>query len=195
MAKKIMIVTGSPRKGGNTMTLAAWVAEGAREAGAEVEIVNAAALDYKTNGCTACNGCQESEKYGCIIKDEASPIIARIPEMDVLVLATPIYFMGFSAQIKLLLDRFYSLMKINPEDHTFKHELGDMEWALIASGGGDEGSGLGLVEANMNAIAGFFQKKPKVLKVPFAPAAPGEIDTNLELKDKALDFGQGLSMD
>ena len=51
MSKKIMIICGSPRKKGNTMTLVNWVKSGAEEAGAKVELVDAAHLKYKTNGC------------------------------------------------------------------------------------------------------------------------------------------------
>lgn len=192
MSKKMMIVTGSPRKGGNTAKLASWVAEGAKEAGAEVEIIDAAHLKYKTNGCTACMGCQQSEEFKCIIKDEASDIIARIPEQNVLILASPVYFMGFSAQIKLFLDRMFSLFKISSADNEYKHCLQNTDMALIAVAGGDEGSGLNLIKANMDAIAGFMGKKAECFTLPFAPEDPGELDSNLELKDKAYAFGAEL---
>ena len=146
MGKKILIVTGSPRKQGNTNTIAGWVADAAREAGAEVRLVNAATLKYKTGGCMACMGCQESEEYRCVIKDEASDIIASIPEYDVLVLASPVYFFSVTAQIKPFIDRMYCLTKFS--DTSIQTALDHTEFGLIADGAGDMGSGLDLVEKN-----------------------------------------------
>ena len=141
MAKKIMIVTGSPRSNGNTNTLAGWIAEAARGEGAEVEVVNAASLDYKVNGCIACMGCQALPEYECVVHDAAVPILARMPKADVLVFATPVYFFGISAQLKLLMDRMFSLVKLKPEENKLEHAMGGKTLALVASGGGDVGSG------------------------------------------------------
>lgn len=193
MAKKVMIICGSPRENGNTMTLAGWVAEGARAAGADVEIVDAAKLKYKVNGCTACMACQKMEQYRCVIDDEATPVLARIPEKDVLVFATPVYFMGFSAQTKLLMDRMFSLVKIKGEDYTLAPGYAEIDYALIASGGGRMEDGLNLVEENMKAIAAFAKKTAKSLLVPFAPLEPGAIASNEELRKKAMAFGEELA--
>lgn len=192
MSKKVMILTGSPRKGGNTAVVSNWVAEGARDAGAEVETIDVARLEYKTNGCTACNGCKQTELFKCIIKDEASEILSRMPEQDAIVFATPVYFMGFSAQIKLLLDRMYSLIRID-EAGKIEHKLHKPVIALIATAGGDEGSGINLVKSNIDAVAGFLGKPAKKFAVPFAPSEPGEIETNVELKEKAMAFGSELA--
>jgi multimeric flavodoxin WrbA len=191
MGKKIMIVCGSPRKSGNTALLAEWVAEGAREVGADVEIVDAAHLKYKTNGCTACMGCQESEEYRCIIKDEASDLIASIPEKDILVFASPVYFFGLSAQTKLFMDRMYSLFKFR--DGKLIHKLKDIELALIADAAGDLGSGLDITDATIKKLAGFLGRKHKSLLVPNTPQDPGETTTHQELREKAMDFGAGLA--
>lgn len=193
MAKKVMIVCGSPRENGNTMTLAGWVAAGARGAGAEVEIVDAAKLKYKVHGCIACMGCQKTGEYRCVIDDEAAPVLARIPEQDVLVFATPVYFMGFSAQIKLLIDRMFSLVKIKGDDYTLAPGFAEIDYALIASGGGREEDGLNLVEENMKAIADFAKKSSRSLLVPFAPLEPGAIASNEELREKAMAFGAELA--
>lgn len=193
MAKKVMIICGSPRENGNTMTLAGWAAEGARGAGADVEIVNAAKLRYAVNGCTACMGCQRSEEYRCVIDDEASAVLARIPGKDVLVFATPVYFMGFSAQTKLLMDRIFSLVKIKGEDFTLAPGYDEIDYALIASGGGGIEDGLNLVEETMKAIAAFGKKSPKSLLVPRAPFEEGAIASNEELRERATAFGAELA--
>lgn len=191
MNRKIMIITGSPRKDGNTNTVAKWVAFGAREHDAEVEFVDAARLNYKTNGCTACMGCQESDDYRCIIKDEASEIIARVPDQDIVVFASPVFFFNFNAQTKLIMDRMYSLIKFR--NGQIIHRLNNTEFALIGTAGGDIGSGLDILEATMKKITGFFGKIPKCLLVPNTPHELGEIAMNIELKEKAVAFGAELA--
>ena len=136
MAKKIMVLCSSPRKDGNTNTVVNWAVEAATEAGAEVETIDVANLNYKVNGCIACMKCQQSEKFECAVADDAQPIIARIPEFDVLVLATPIYFMGPNAQLKLIVDRTFSLFKFNPQTEEITHNLAGKTLALIATAAG-----------------------------------------------------------
>jgi multimeric flavodoxin WrbA len=82
MAKKIMVLIGSPRKNGNTSTIADWFAEGAKAAGAGVEVINITQLKSKFGGCIACMGCQKSDKYECQVQDEVQPVLARMPKAD-----------------------------------------------------------------------------------------------------------------
>lgn len=193
MAKKIMIISGSPRDNGNTLTVADWVSTGATDAGATVEIVRADRIPSKERGCTACMGCQNSEKFGCVIKDDISTIIAKIPEQNVLVLASPVYFMGFSAQIKCIIDRLYSLFKITKDGKGITHALQGTDFALIATAAGSYDHGLNLLEDNMKAIAGFFGKNYSSLLVPHAPVKLGAIITDSKLLEKALAFGKELA--
>ncbi len=190
--KKIMFICGSPRENGNTMALVNWAAEAAREAGAEVEIVLADKLKYGVNGCIACMGCQQSEDYVCVVKDEATPILARMPEQDVLVFATPVYFMGFSAQLKLILDRMCSLVKIRGEEVEFAPGLKEADFALIATAGGKMDEGLQLTVDTMEAAAAFFGRPLKKLLFPLAPMEAGKMEGNEEWKAKAVEFGKSL---
>ena len=141
MSKKIMILSGSPRKNGNTNTVVGWFIEGAREAGAEVELIDAASLKSKFNGCIACLGCQKSDKFECEVDDEIKPVLAQIPEKDVLVFATPVYFFGPNAQLKLILDRMYSLIKFKPYTREIVHNLIHIKLGFISTGGGDFNGG------------------------------------------------------
>jgi len=191
MSKKIMIICGSPRKKGNTMTLVNWVKTGAEEAGAKVELVDAAHLDYKTNGCIACYGCQQSDEYKCVIKDAAAEILARMPQQDVIIFATPVYFMGVSAQLKLMLDRMFSLVKIYP-DGSFKHCLQKPKFGFIVTAGGDENSGLNLTIDNIKSATDFFGKTLEVFSLPLAPMNPEDLLSNSALKEKTLNFGKKL---
>ena len=101
MNKKILILSSSPRKGGNSETLAAAFAKGAQEAGNRVETVY---LREKQVGF--CKGCFACQKLGhCVIQDDAVEIAAKMHDADVLVFATPVYYYCVSGQLKTMLDR------------------------------------------------------------------------------------------
>ena len=101
MNKKVLILSSSPRKGGNSETLAAAFAKGAQEAGNQVEIIY---LREKKYGF--CKGCLACLKLGhCVIDDDAVEIAAKMHDADVLTFATPIYYYSVSGQLKTMLDR------------------------------------------------------------------------------------------
>ena len=101
MNKKVLIISSSPRKNGNSETLAASFAKGAQEAGHQVETVY---LREKQYGF--CKGCFACLKLGhCVIKDDAVEIAAKMHDADVLVFATPVYYYSVSGQLKTMLDR------------------------------------------------------------------------------------------
>lgn len=193
MAKKVMVLTGSPRKNGNTNTVAQWFIEGAIEAGATIDVVDVAQLKSKFNGCISCMGCQKSEKFECAVEDDVKPVLARIPDMDVVVFATPVYFFGPSAQIKLLVDRMYSLIKLDPAKGSYNNNVGKVRFALIATAGGDINPGLSLVEQTFKTIAGFVGKGMDSLLVPFASPYSDDLKQDAALREKAIAFGRKLS--
>ena len=101
MSKRVLIISSSPRKGGNSETLTAAFAKGAQAAGHHVETVY---LREKQYGF--CKGCFACLKLGrCVIKDDAVEIAAKMHEADVLVFATPVYYYSVSGQLKTMLDR------------------------------------------------------------------------------------------
>lgn len=93
---------GSPNKNGSTSLLAEEFARGAREAGHNVERINAAHADV--HPCTGCIHC--GYEGPCVQKDGVDAIRAKILSADMMVFATPLYYYGMSAQLKALLDRF-----------------------------------------------------------------------------------------
>ena len=193
MEKKLMFICGSPRENGNTLTVVNWVASAAREGGASVEIIRADQVSFKERGCIACMGCQKSDQYRCVIKDEASSIVARFPEQDAIIFASPVYFMGLSGQIKLLIDRMYSLFKITQDGKQINHPMQNVNFALIATSAGAAEHGLNLLTDNVKAIAGFFGKELKTLAIPHAPIKPGAIVSNSKILESALKFGKELA--
>ena len=103
MGKKVLIITGSPRLKGNTNVLVTAFASGAVAAGNEVEVFDAATANL--NGCHADKSC---EQRGCCgQKDDGVRMNELMREADVLVLASPVYWSGFTSQIKTAIDRFY----------------------------------------------------------------------------------------
>ena len=101
MNKKVLILSSSPRKGGNSEALASIFAKGAQEAGNQVETVY-----LRENQYGFCKGCLACQKLGhCVIKDDAVEIAAKMHDADVLVFATPVYYYSVSGQLKTMLDR------------------------------------------------------------------------------------------
>lgn len=187
-----MILCGSPRKKGNTNRIVAWLTECLTQSGASPEVVDTTRLDYKTLGCIACMGCQKSDDFVCTLDDEAVPILAQIPEQDLIVVATPVYWFAPTAQIKVFADRMFSLIKLNPETGETVHHMGGKTLALIATGGGDIESGLNCVDMTFSTAAQFMDMRYKRLLVPSSPSEPAAIEEDFDLKDRVITFGHQL---
>lgn len=96
----VLGILGSPRKRGNTAILLETFLEGAREAGAETIMLDAAA---NISGCNSCNACQDTGV--CVLNDDMSRVYGSIQRAEVIVLGTPLYFSGMSSQLKAVIDR------------------------------------------------------------------------------------------
>jgi multimeric flavodoxin WrbA len=101
----ILILSGSPRRGGNTELLVEAFVKGASQKH-HVEVVSV--HDYKVNPCMGCNACFKNENNACIQKDDMSLIYDKMAVADMLVIASPVYFYGLSAQLKAVIDRFHN---------------------------------------------------------------------------------------
>jgi len=189
MAKKILILSGSPKKDGNTAALIKWFAEGARSKGADVEIVQTAFLKYKSNGCASCRSCQKIKKYECVINDEARPVLAKMRGVDAIVMATPLYFYGPSAQLKLIFDRMFSLYKWDNKAGAMKTPLKGKTLAVIASA--YEDIGLDILEKPFKLTAGYTDMKFKSLLIPNAGES-GDIKNSAAIRNKAISFGKQI---
>lgn len=100
--KKVLILSGSPRRGGNSDTLCDRFMEGALEAGNEVEKIFVAGK--KIAPCMACYYCR-THRGACAIKDDMADVLQKMIDADVIVLSSPVYFYSISAQLKALIDR------------------------------------------------------------------------------------------
>lgn len=103
--KKVLIISSSPRRNGNSELLCKQFLKGAKEAKTDVEMVNI--NDYHIAPCIACEYCRRHTRT-CFKKDDANTIIQKMIEADIWVLATPVYFYSMSAQLKTLIDRMFA---------------------------------------------------------------------------------------
>ena len=101
MCKKVLVLSSSPRKGGNSDTLCDQFIKGAQESGNDVEKIYL--RNKRINYCTGCGTCNLQKP--CPQKDDAAEVIDKMVKADVIVLATPVYFYTMSAQMKTLIDR------------------------------------------------------------------------------------------
>ena len=102
MDKNVLILSSSPRKGGNSELLCDQIIKGAQEAGHQAEKISL--REKKINYCTGCGTCVNGTK-GCSQKDDMSEVLEKMIAADVIVMATPVYFYTMCGQMKTLIDR------------------------------------------------------------------------------------------
>ena len=103
--KKVVVVTSSPRKGGNSETLARKFAEGAIAAGNEVEFI--AVRDVNLKFCIGCMYCHTHDR--CVLDDGMNALYKKVQNADVIAFATPVYYYAVCGQLKTFLDRLNPL--------------------------------------------------------------------------------------
>lgn len=102
---KVLAISCSPRKGGNTEVLLAEALEGARECGAETEF-----LSVRGKNIQPCDGCDTCSTSGeCHIKDDMPEFYAKMRAAQGIIFGTPVYWYSVTAQAKLIIDRSYAL--------------------------------------------------------------------------------------
>ena len=117
MAKNVVVLFASPRKGGNSDLLCDQFIRGATEAGHQVEKIFL--RDKRINYCTACDACQRNGGK-CVQTDDMADILDKMISADVIVMATPVYFYTMNGQMKTLIDRNYArYTKISGKDFYF----------------------------------------------------------------------------
>ncbi len=155
---QILAFNGSPRKNGNTSLLIASILEGARSKGAQTTEVRL--HDISMKGCRGCLSCRTDIGH-CKQKDDLSPYLEEIKSATGIVMGCPIYMYRISGQMKLLVDRMYSLYANLPQGGYKSMVPAGKTYALVVSQGADNadlyqksirylagmtGSGLGMKE-------------------------------------------------
>ncbi len=186
MSKNILIIKGSPRERGNSAVLANQVAAGAQAAGGEVESVYLHGLDIR-----ACDGCDLCAPAGasCAIEDGMQPLYPKIAAADAIVLASPVYWFTFSAQMKLFIDRCYAFQSSRWQG------LGHKKFGLVLTYGDTDLYTSGAI----NAIHTFetlcrFLRSEIVDMVYGTMLNVGEAEKRTELMEQAYKLGQKLAV-
>lgn len=152
---KILGLSCSPRRQGNTEILLGQALQGAQDEGAEVELYSVSGKDIRPcDGCGACN-----ETGECHIKDDMKNIYSKLLEADGIIFGTPIYFYSMTAQAKMIIDRTIAL---NRPERSLANKVG----GVIVTGGS-----LGLVDALKDLY--FYMVTRQMLPANFVAAYPG----------------------
>ena len=186
--RKIVILMGSPRKAGNSATLARQLAAGARKNGAQVESFYLHELDIQP--CDACDSCRGSSADDCILEDGMRELYPKLREADTFVIASPIYWFNMSAQTKLFMDRCYAFG--GPEGHTLK---GKRVGIVLSYADPDP-----FISGAVNALRTFQDSYryigAEIVGMVYGSAGdPGEIAQNQEVMEQAYGLGEKLAAD
>lgn len=179
---KVVGFVGSPRKEGNTDILVSEALNGAEKAGAEVQKVFLNDLDISP--CQACESCLKTGS--CCTDDDMQPLYDVIVQADAVIIGTPVYWWGPSAQTKVFFDRWYAFLGENSPKMKGKR-------AGVICVHGDE------KPDTARHIIGMFEDAFSYLEMPFeeklavAAEGLGSVKNNAEALRKARDLGRRLA--
>lgn len=179
MGKNVLVVSASLRPTSNSHALALAFAEGAREAGHDVETVS---LRGKRIGfCRGCLACQA--EAACPLDDDAAAIVERIVAADVIAFATPIYFFEMAGQMKTLLDRSNPAYPASP---AFRDV-----YLLAAAADEDERAFDGAVKGLQGWVDCFERARLVGVVTATGVAKAGDIESRLHVVNRARLMGCG----
>jgi multimeric flavodoxin WrbA len=184
-AKKVLVLLGSPRRKGNSATLAGKIAEGAKAAGGSIETVFLHGLEIAP--CRACFDCQKPGSKGCSIHDDMQPLYRKMIEADAWVLASPVYWFTMSAQMKLWMDRCLAFGAYA------KNPFEDKRIAVAMTYGGEDPFDSGCVNALRTYQDAYHYVGAKMVGMVYGSAMEaGDIKTNKTLLREAKELGKKL---
>lgn len=192
MSTKIIFIEGSPRKNSNTRVVTSIATQAAQEKNAEVASINATKLSFKIPGCAGCGKCHGSSEFGCAIGDELAHTVSTLTQYDVIAIATPIYWMSYPAQLKMLVDRMGSLMKYT-DSGKIRTPLAGKVLAILATGGGVLENNLNLLERQWKNIADMLSCQFHSCLFPNTPMENRALENDTSALKKAEAFGQLLA--
>lgn len=175
----ILILSGSPRKGGNTDQLVEAFVKGASQRHT-VEVISV--HDYKVAPCMGCNACFRNEEHTCVQKDDMTDLYNKMKQAEMLVIASPVYFYGLSAQLKAVIDRCH-----NPIRDTF----GIQQMALLLVGAATFPELFDSILAQYRLCLNFFQLKDRGQILVRGVKEKGDISSTDALQ-RAYELGVGL---
>ena len=186
---QITTLLGSARKKGNTATVLGWVEEELATRGHSVERIY---LNNKTiAGCLGCGKCREKpDQIGCVQKDDAIDVMTKMIASDAVIYSSPVYFWGFTAQIKRLIDRGYALVtNYHQPGHTSLMQ-GKRVALLVTGADAYENNAEGLSDA-FDRIADFLIAQKKGALYVGGCSTPADLPASIG--EKARQLAQSLT--
>lgn len=177
--RKIVVLSGSPRRNGNSEKLADAFIRGAESAGHQVKKMSV--IDYPVKGCLGCDYCMRNNGE-CIQKDGMQAIFEELYQADMVVFATPVYYWNMTSQLKAVVDRLYaSIAKPLPITSS----------ALLVALGGDAQEDGKLTVDNYKIITNYMKLKDEGVIVADKVMNKNEIDGN-PILEEAEALGKSL---
>jgi multimeric flavodoxin WrbA len=185
MPANVLIAIGSPRKKGNSATLAGQVAAGASASGAQVEVLTLHDLELRP--CRACDACHKGSDRRCVVEDDMQALYPKLEAADALVVASPVYWFTVSAQTKLFMDRWYAL------ERPGGNALSGKRVGIVLTYGDSDPFNSGAVNALRTFQDAFRYIGAEIVGAVYGSASKaGEIAENSALMDRAYRLGERL---
>ena len=146
---KTLVLKSSPKKNGNTATLADQLIEGLRDVG-HTDITSFDLNDLDIRACQGCNRCLKPPYSGCIQNDDYATIHPVFRDADLLVFAAPIYWWHLCAQMKTFIDRMHPMLTFDRE-----HCLPTKNLVLLTAHYAEDPYGVDLAIRTLDSIAGW----------------------------------------
>lgn len=176
---KIVVLVGSMRKGGNTDLLAKSFVDGASKNN-EVEIVSVA--DYNVKPCIGCNSCFTREDNKCFQNDAMTSIYDKLITTDILVIASPVYFYGISAELKAIIDRLHTPMR---------NKFHIKKLALLLVGAAELPNLFDAIKLQYQMVIDYFNLENAGMILVRGVKEKGDITGNIALRE-AYDLGMSI---
>jgi multimeric flavodoxin WrbA len=185
MAKKVLVILGSPRRKGNSAILADQIAKGAKSAKVKIETIY---LQEKNIApCKSCYACQKKGSKGCSIQDDMQDLYPKLIEADAWVIASPVYWFTMSAQTKIFMDRWFAMPAYQSD--CFKGK----QIAIAMTYGGEDPFDSGCVNALRTFQDAFGYVEACLVGMVYGSAMDaGQIKSNEKLMLEAFDLGKKL---
>ena len=182
----ILILKSSPRANGNSSILADQAGSGAREAGARVEAFNLSEMAIQP--CNSCEGCHSPTGEGtCLIDDDMQKLYPLLRQAHSILLASPIYWFNYTAQLKLCVDRWYAL------ETSRGNELKGKRFGIIFTYGDSDPYTSGAINAIRSFQDAFRYIHAEIAGMVYGSASnPGDVLQQKDLMERAFKLGQQL---
>ena len=185
---KVTTLLGSAKKKGNTATVLGWVEEELKASGHDVERIYLHNKAIKE--CLGCAKCRDyPDEIACVQEDDTEGIMEQMIASDAVLYASPLYFWGFTAQIKALIDRGYALVTNYHQPNQTSLMKGKRVGLLATGGGAYENNAEGMFTAFDRMVGFLLAQKAGELYVGGC-SVPAELPA--DVKDKAVELARSL---